>query len=807
MQHSWRRIAGLPAVRMLALYSAGVLLQWYQPQHAFLLLTVTGAVSLLAAGCAVAALRWRSCAALRDGMLLPLLLLCGMLRTATVLESEPTSLLHFADRKEKLMLSGYVDGEARVSDDRQRFTFRCRRVETEDSAYVVDGRVMVSWRRSRYDAQDTLQTLRPGDLLHLRCRLRTPLAPRQSGGFDARSWLITEHCQLLCSVSKGRDLQITGYRSPGYHMEIVHDLRRGMREALASLYGQEQYAIMCGLLLGDRSSIGRERMSDFRRSGIMHILAVSGLHAGIVLMLFFIPTERLPYTWRALLAMGGMWTFAAVTGFAPPVTRASVMGTLALSAAMLQRRSDTVNALAAAGLLILLFDPLQLTGVSFQLSFTAVLGILMLHGRITRTITGWLPRRIARTPLAGKILALLALTLSAQALSLPILLHAFGEMSTAGLITNLIAVPLVFIVVSCGLLSVLAFPLSGWLAGSFAATAAFCLDTIMWVSSAIADIPFASVGFPSLPVSLLLAWPLMIIYLSFSQGRLRQKVVLLLLVSGAIWIAAGVHSDKQEGTLRLTFLDVGQGDAAVLELPSGRVILVDTGPGGDGGDAGSYSILPFLRSRGIAELDAMIITHPDDDHRGGAGSILRGLPVERVIIGGAWPDEGEAAELLALIKRTSDTLCDLRRGDSIALDPSVRMYVLSPPPGAHVAAGNDNSVVFMLQHGEKRFLFTGDAEAGAERQMVMHFDTLLQADVLKVGHHGSMTSSIPAFIHAVRPRHAVISAGRNNRFNHPRMEILTRLRTVGARISRTDVEGAVCFISDGKTVRKISATE
>ncbi|MDT8322886.1 MAG: DNA internalization-related competence protein ComEC/Rec2 [Bacteroidota bacterium] len=806
MRISWRRIAGLPAMRILLFFALGILLQWHFPLPGRTLLAAAVAMLVLTVGLAIAASRRRALRPLRDATLLPLLLLCGMLRTADALEVQVPALLRWADLPDKRVLTGVVADEVRMSADRQRFRLSCRSIDTDSGSVPVEGCVLVSWRRSRYDAHDTLRPLRRGDRVRLRGRLRTPLPPRQPGGFDARRWLIGTHCLLQCSVSKGSDLAVTGHYTPGVFAEAVHAVRHFTRHALGTLYAARHSAVMAGLLLGDRSGIDDDVMEDFRRSGIMHILAVSGLHAGIILLLVFIPTERLPYPLRALLAAAGLWAFAAVTGFAPPVTRAAVMGSLAMGGVVLQRTGSAVNALAAAGLIILMTDPLELTGLSFQLSFTAVLGILLFHERVSAALLRPLPRAVRRRNITQKAAALLSLTISAQALSLPLLLDAFGQASPAGLLTNLAAVPLVFVVVSCGVLAVGAFPLSPWLADCFAATSAACLDGILSLSHALASLPGATVALPHLPVPLLLACVSAVIYISFSQGRLRQKAVLILLAFAALSALTPLVQESDEGNLRVTFLDVGQGDAAVIELPGGGAMLIDAGPGGDGGDAGSRNILPWLRRRGIEGLRGLLITHPDEDHRGGALSVLRGVAVDTVYVGGRWSAEGAAAALDSAMRVHARGVRDVRSGERLDLDEDVRLLVLSPPGGNDIEAGNGNSVVLLLIYGATRFLFTGDVDAEAERRMLREWGPLLQADVLKVGHHGSTTSSCPAFVLAVRPAHAVISAGRNNHFRHPRAEILTRLRLAGARISRTDVEGTLSFVSDGRRIVKDSGS-
>jgi competence protein ComEC len=728
-----------------------------------------------------------------------LLLACaGMLHCSSALATRDTGLLQFSDKRERVLLTGVVAEDPRVSPGKLRFRMDCRRIVDADTL-PVSGRVLVSYRRSAWDDDDTLTPVRWGDVLTLRCRLHTPLPPRNPGGFDARTWMIGEGCLLFCGVSKGADLQVTGFENPGPAARAITAVRAAVRKTFHAMYRDEHAALMIGLLLGDRGLIDEETMEDFRTAGIMHILAVSGLHAGIILLIVFMPLERLRYPLRAGIALLGLWFFAAMTGLAPPVVRAALMSSLFLGGVVLQRRSDAVNALAAAALIILLADPTALLGLSFQLSFTAVLGILLFHEHIQNALLRPLPRHL-RHGVAAVPAGLAALTLSAQALSMPLLASAFGQVSPSGILTNLAAVPMVFIAVTCGVLSVITAALP-FLAVRFAATAAAALDIILTSSDVAASLPFASVSLPSVPSLAWLGYVPLLFWFTAYEGRLRQKLVLLTCLLLAGWSVSRTTMES-EALLRVTFLDVGQGDAAVLHLPGGEAMVIDAGAATEGYDAGERVILPYLRHCGMRRLHTLVITHPDNDHRGGADAVLEELPVGDILLGGSWPKDGAAGALLSRMHERVDSVRDVRAGTRIVLPGGAVLYVLSPPEGEHCEASNEHSVVFLLVHGQTRILFTGDADVEAEQRMVERYGDFLQADVLKVGHHGSATSSCAAFVSRVRPKHAVISAGRNNRFKHPDALVLRRLQLAGADIHRTDIEGTVIFVSDGERIRK-----
>lgn len=801
MRHPWRTLALLPAPRMLLLFSAGILLQWHYRSSGQSLTVMV--CLLLACALALTILEFRAhrFATLRDLVLILLLGCVGMLRLSSALEHNPTALMRFADLKEKVLASGTVVDDPRVAPDRQRVLVDLTCIVAEGDTHHVQGRVLCSYGVSAWDDADTMQSLRAGDVVAMRCRLRVPRPPRNPFAFDARTWVLQEGASLQASVSKGSDLQIQERDQAPAWKRMVSAVRAFVRRAIAELFPPDHAALMCGLVLGDRSGIEDGMIEDFQRSGIMHILAVSGLHAGIVLSLVFFPLERLRFPLRAAIALVLLWLYAAVTGFAPPVTRASVMATLFLGGTIVQRSGHGVNTLAAAGIVILAIDPLAVLGLSFQLSFGAVLGILLFSDRISRVLETCVPRSL-RGRMTQSLFGLLALTLSAQTLTLPLLAVNFGQLSLAGLLTNLIAVPLTFVVVTCGILAIIVLVPVPDAAALCAATAGGALDIVIRCSDILADVPLAVLDIPALDAMVWLLYAAVVAYLAATTGRLRQKLAMAALVVLTAIVCGVFRIPTSADRLRITFLDVGQGDAILIEFPGVPPWLVDTGPGDDAMNSGTQVILPALRATGITRLGALVITHPDNDHAGGAAAVLERIRVDRVLTSCAWPDSGDVGELKRVIHDRAGEIRDVRSGDRFDFGPAARVHVLSPPAVADCSPSNGSSIVLMLVHGRTRILLTGDADIEAESRMCARYGHALRADLLKVGHHGSKTSCDPAFLATVRPDHAVITVGRHNRFNHPRPEVLARLLRIGTRIHRTDIAGALVFESDGYRVRR-----
>lgn len=803
MHHSLRATLAYPALRTFVLLAAGIVTVVQHPVELRILFLPALCASACALLGAVLSLRWRAFTVLRDVALGALLMLAGMLLAANALQSLPHVLLEHADTAENVLLRGTVESPSRATPGGSSVVLRSEWLATATDTIAVNERLRVYLSRSMYDRADTLPRVAPGDVLELRGKLRSPRPARNPFGFDARAMLMQEGITCTFAVNKGSNVQRIEHRPPWPPLAMLWSVREEVARRIADLFAATHAAIMKGLLLGDRGDIDSDVLDDFRITGIMHVLAVSGLHAGIIVTMVLVPLQRAPYWLRGLLAVSAVWVFAGITGFAPPVTRAAIMSTVLIAGVLVQRRGASVNTLAVAGICIVINDPLALTGLSMQLSFGAVLGILLFHERITRVLSLPLPRRWAKG-LAASLLSLLALTLAAQVCTLPLTTSTFGYISIVGVLVNLVVVPLVFVVVSCGMLAVCASLLSPWLASAFASTATGALDLVLLVSAWSAELPWAAVDVPALSAISVLLYILGILYFERGEGRVLNKysVFVLLLGTALVWSVALRPLEKP--LLRCVFLDVGQGDAIVLCTPSGRTMLVDTGPSMGESDSGARTIVPWLRRNGIDTLDALVLTHPDDDHIGGAVSVLEACVVRNVYIACTWPVQPQVVAVRQRIRDEGALVHDARAGDVIALDPQLRIHVLSPPDSVGCTASNEHSVVLHVRHGARSLLLTGDAEIDSERRMVTRYDSLLRADVLKVGHHGSGTSSEEDFLRTVSPAHAVITAGRLNRFRHPKRDVLARLHAKGTRVHRTDLGGAIIFESDGQRVWRAS---
>ncbi len=459
--------------------------------------------------------------------------------------------------------------------------------------------------------------------------------------------------------------------------------------------------------------------------------------------------------------------------------------------------------------------------VDFQLSYLCALSLIVLCPAILEMVRfpetsqppgGW--RRWLRWGYNGFVGPGLAVSVSSQLAVLPFLSIGYHQISLIGFFANLFLVPWSGLLIGFGWLFAL---VGGWSAGLEGVLAAW-VSGLTWVflkaAEGLAKVPGGVLNLVSFPwwvaggyYMLLFSGPHM------RMGRFpgavevrRARILLRLMVILAflIWLPivacfVAPYFTRPEarpgGELQMTTLDVGQGDSILLEMPNGRAILVDAGPPNRG-----RNILGYLRAEGVTELDALVLTHSDADHIGSAVELLNGVAVKSVYVGS---DRGETQlqrELDAAIVKQGVPVRPVRRGDRLQADPAVEIEVLNPEEGSRDGSdANEQSVVLLVEYGEKKFLLTGDADTDAEREMIEAYGPrALDVDVLKIGHHGSQSSSSQPFLDALTPEVALISVAAKNRYNHPHPSIVERLRQEGATVYSTAQQGVLEVRTDGQ---------
>jgi competence protein ComEC len=567
---------------------------------------------------------------------------------------------------------------------------------------------------------------------------------------------------------------------------------RGAMEArIHRLYGPHA-ALADALLLGRRETLDPEVKRRFAESGLVHLLAISGAHVGLIgaVLLLVARACRLSHRAAAWAAIAVVAVYLAVIGAPPSALRSGVMLSLALLGRVMQRPSAPSAFVAAAALVIVAFDPLSALDAGFQLSFAGVLGISVLRGRmLERVPKGWRSGKWRR-PLAESIVV----SVAAFAATAPVVAYHFGQVAPVSIAANLPAIPLTSLALVGVVASLALDPLSSALAGLVADGAGVALDGLTRVVDAAAAVPGGhfTVDTPRWGLWISSAVLAGVVYQVAGGLRRRPRLTVATAFGAVALVALPGFAPAGQGGLELDFIDVGQGDAVALRTPAGRWVLVDAGPRDERYDAGLRRVLPFLRARGAERIEALVITHPHADHIGGAMAVMEALPVARLIDPGLATGNPEYVETLRTARERGVRWTAARQGATLALD-GVSFDFLWPDPALLDSNPDPNeiSAVIRVRYGRFTALLTGDAEAPAEHAMALRYGGTLHAQLLKAGHHGSRTSSTEELVGQVQPELAVISVGRRNRYGHPDAEVLARYAAHRVRVARTDREGTV----------------
>jgi competence protein ComEC len=668
---------------------------------------------------------------------------------------------------------GVVAGLPQVYDRNTRFEFDVEQVLTP--AAPVPRRISLSWwgAPERDGRAATVPPLRPGERWRLTVRLRRPHGSVNPGGFDYEAWLFERGIRAVGYVrSKGINQRLAPrVHRPSYWVQVARD---AVRERIERVLAHEPYrGVIVALAIGEQRAIPAEQWQTFTRTGVNHLMSISGLHVTMVSGLAFFLAQAM---WRrsawltlrlparkaaALVGVAAAFAYTLLAGFAVPAQRTLYM--LAVAAAVLWSglRCPVSAVLSAALLGVLVVDPWAVLAPGFWLSFGAVALILYVTaGRMGEPhwLVNW--ARVQWAVTVGLV---------------PPLIAMFQQVSLVSPAANAAAIPVVSLGVVPLTLAGAALPFDFVLKLAHQLTAG-CMVFLEWLS----EMP-ASVWQQHAPRP----WAVLAALAGSAWLLLPRGVPARWLgIAGFLPLFLSAPPPLAEGELRLTVLDVGHGVAVVVQTRS-HALLYDTGPAfGDGADSGSRIVVPYLRASGVRRLDGLIVSHDDIDHSGGAASVLQAMPVDWLL---------SSLHDMDPLPLQAERAFRCYAGQSWEWD-GVRFDVLHPPRESYEdrrVRDNDLSCVMKVSARFGQVLLPGDIESRGEAELLASYGGRLRADVLIAPHQGSKTSSSSAFIREVDPQAVVFPVGYRNRFRHPHDEVVARYRALGSQIFRTDRDGAL----------------
>lgn len=697
-------------------------------------------------------------------------------------------------------LEGYVCRDPDYRRDRVVYILGVLKVEDGSGVFETGGRVILYVPGKQAE-------LGYGDVVRVAGKPFLPSSPGNPGQFDYGAYLSDKGIWAIL-VAKDRDsVQKTGSAYGNPVAGLALGVKQRLIEINRSTLSLDHAALVNGIVFGSRGEIDKGTKEIFNETGVVHILSVSGLHvgmvaAGVIGLLGLVGLRRLEFP--VLTAVLAVYTF--ITGMGPAVLRSAIMAWIQILGQKLGRERDWATTLAASALIILVFSPRSLFDPGFQLSYGATWGILHLGPMVD----GWLDSRGLKRPWVRGVISV---SLTAQAGTLPLVAYYYNIFSVSSIPANIFAVPLVGLILPLGILASLAGLIHIKAAVFINYATAALLDLMMFIVGFIHHLFGGATNVSPPPLWAMAAWYALLIALviMLESGRsalpgLRRLAAGLLAVLMLFQLTgAGFFS---RGDLQVHVIDVGQGDSILVRFPNGRNMLVDAGGWKDEYEKGTGAgevVASYLRRLGIGRLDALVITHPHEDHAAGVAFLLGRLEIGALLI----PPEGRGDQFYEMpdpaykkiIDRARDGKIPVREviyGDFITLDPLVRVEVLGP--GAALAAGtrsdlNNNSVVLSIRFGHKSFLLAGDIEEAGQTGLLERGGSLGHS-VFKVPHHGSRYL-LPELVERVSPEVSVISVGRNN-FGQPHDSAIALLGSGGGPVYRTDRDGIVILTCDGK---------
>ena len=634
------------------------------------------------------------------------------------------------------------------------------------------------------------ETLKYGDKIELVGNFKLAQERRNPGGFDYRFYLKTKKIYGIVTTKNTKKLKENNVNIISM---IANKTANVIKNQSKKLLKNKEACLLIGLLIGDTDEIDEETKEDFRNSNLTHMLAVSGLHVSYVLLgvNYIITKVKIHKKLSKIIVMLLILFFILVTGATPSVLRAGTMTIYLIIGGIFYRRISVFSSLNLSLLVIIIMNPYCLFDVGLQLSYAGTIGIVYLYPIIKEKIYNK----------ANSIL----ITISANIVIIPIMLYNFNTISLTFFISNLLAGPIIGIIIILGfsiiIISLIFFPI----ANIFSKILNLLIILFLNTAKACANLPFSKIFIITPTLKFIFLYYCLLAFIIVKERtqiriniKLKNKVIAILIIL-VIINPIKYFSNIKQSNLKIYFVDVGQGDSTCIVTPKNKVILIDGGGNSkdENYDIGKQTLLPYLLDKKINKIDYCIVSHFDSDHCGGLMYILKNLKVKNIIIGKQYEEYENYKEFIKIAKDKKINIRVVEAGEKITIEKNLYIDVLWPINREKMViqnAINNNSLVFKLRYINFAMLFTGDIEEIAEKEILDNYrenTEFLKSTILKVAHHGSKTSSTKEFINIVKPKYAVIGVGKDNKFGHPSNVTIENLKTINTEIYRTDEMGEI----------------
>lgn len=711
---------------------------------------------------------------------------------------------HYPFKTPKLkntVLFGTISKIELIKEKRLTFYLQVDSLNVKNKTIKLQSKIICNVYASQSEVDSLYDNLQIGNYIKYTATVNRPKNERNPFEFDYEKFLSDRGISILATAYNKNSILILD-NSYSIFKHSIFELRKELDSKITLLHNKTTKGLLRGLLLADRSGIDYYTNVDFMNAGVVHVLSVSGLHVGYIVLIFLFLFNRFNLYWRAGLTILCLFCYMIITGSEAPIFRSTLMASILLATPFLGRDTNGYNTLSIAALVILLLNPLELFNPSFQLSFSAILALIILFPRVKNYVDSL---KIS-SQFLKYFMMFLGSTLIAQIGTLPFTLVYFGRISITSIVANFIVIPLSGIIVGLGIVSIVLSTVSFWAASIYSSCTEF-LTYLLFHSVKFfgnPDYSIVSIRQFTLYDSILFYSAFGILFTLWKYFQSYKTKIIFSIILVAVFFISISYDNKElleKNKLTIVSIDVGQGDSFLIKFPNGKTALVDAGEATKNFDNGKRVILPLLEKLGIDKIDYAFISHVDSDHYMGILELIKNKKVVELYKPNCDYQKQNDVDFENILKRN---MIPIKYYSEHKMNiGNTKLYFLRQNNNS-LSSVNDKSGVFKLVYGKNSILFTGDVGADVEKKLVNKYGEFLNSDILKVAHHGSKSSTSIDFLDKVKPKYALISAGVMNKFRHPSNNVIASLHKFRTIILRTDLSGASILSSDGRNIEIIN---
>ena len=648
-----------------------------------------------------------------------------------------------------------------------------------------------------------LEDIKYGNKILILGTYEEPSKARNYKGFDYKNYLKTQKIYGIVSAS---EMEVLKENNVNLIDRFINSVKMKIRNNLKELLPEEAYSLAIGILIGDDSEIDEEVVKSFKDSNLAHMLAISGAHTNYVILVIALIANKkhVGIQRQRAITIVVLLVFMKLTGMSPSVVRAGTTCIIYLISKLIYRKADVANTMAIAVLFTLISNPFNLFNIGMQLSYAGSISIILFYSVFSKKVE-------INNKVLKYIVESMLISISANILILPIMWYHFNTISLTFIFSNLFAGPILGISIVLGLAIIIISFISVKVAYIPGVLLNVLLSSLIKIAEFFGNMYFSKIIVITPSLLIIICYYVICAIAVFMKKKTKFKIISVIVIFVVLGNFISIILANRD--FKIYFVDVGQGDCTLIKTPLGKAILIDGGGAtvSNSFDVGNKTLLPYLLDRKISGLDYIMVSHFDSDHCQGLEAVIENLKVKNLIISKQATITQEYKKIINMCKQKKVNIIVVKREDGINIDKYVHLEILHPSEkflDDGKGGLNANAIVCKLFYKlrDNRYftiLFTGDIEEEAEIELEKLYGKVLKADILKVAHHGSKTSSREEFLKLVSPKIALIGVGENNKFGHPNDGVLERLKEIGSKVYRTDEDGEISIKIDTKGRYKV----